>query len=451
MAVMAMAIGVVLGVLVGAALMWLVVGRRGALDPPGTSVVHVSGGMHSSGAIVPWSTGSAQTSEALRALVPTTEAADMVTYGDPGPDGQGFVLEIVTSLRSGDLDLPFAAQLPTIAGPIARAVQALAGSERLVGTLMQMGGYAVVKVPRGSKWMVANGHKVAQVFGKGSQAGARAQVVGFAGVGAVAPELIAVGAALAAEYVLVAKIEQAGRVASLVHQRQVSEALAAGDAGRALVARTRNWSEDARDWPEILVRQLVDCHAELALQARASNRMRDLVLAAPDDAAEDERSRPAKPGSGDAAQAGAELTAGYEVHASAAQVAAVRLEHAIAHGDEATASVLFLELAQHLDDLREHHRILTEVSEQRRRWFKTKWGSTVESITKGYTPLVDRLGSDAQFMLTIGDDGTPELRALPPSMLELPESTSSATNDSQESAGEGREGSGALDPSMDRG
>lgn len=442
---MMVAVGVVLGVLTGAALMWLILGRRGVPDPPGSSVVHVGGGTHSSGALVPWSTGVAQTAEALRALVPTTETADMVVYGDPGRTGDGFVLEIVASLRGGDLDLPAAADLPTIVGPLANAVQALAGSERIMGTLMKMGGYAVVKVPRGARFMSANGKKVAQVFGKGTQAGSKAQVVGFAGVGALAPELIGVGAALAAEYVLVAKIEQAGRVASLVHQRQVSEALAAGDAGRALVERTRNWSDDARDWPEVLVRQLVDCHTELALQARASNRMRDLVLATPDDDAEDDKTRPAKPGSGDSAQAGAELTAGYEVHASAAQVAAVRLEHALAHGDEATASVLLLDLAQHLDDLREHHRILIEVSDrQPGRWFKRNWGSTIEWIAKGYSPLVERLESRGQFMLTLSQDGTPELRALPPGMLELPETTGSSAGDLRAAILEDREGDSAM-------
>ena len=380
---------------------------------------------------MPWSTGVAQTAETLRSLVPTTSTSDMVAYGEPGPDGSGFVLEIVTSLRGGEIDLPAAADLPTIVGPLARAVQALAGSERIVGMLMQKGGVALVAVPPSAKWMVANGRKVAQFAGKGGQAGPRAVVVGGAGAGAAAallPELLAVGAALAAEYVMVAKVEQVGRMASLVHQRQVSEALAAGDAGRALVERTRNWSDDARDWPEVLVRQLVDCHAELAVQAQASNRMRDLVLASDDDV-DDEKARPAKPGSGDAAQAGAELTAGYEVHASAAQVAAARLEHALAHGDEATSSVLLLDLAQHLDDLREHHRILTEVSDQRGRWFKRNWGSTIESIVKGYSPLVERLGSGGHFMLTLSDEGTPELRALPPGILELPAVASSTVDE----------------------
>ena len=438
-----MAVEVLIGVLVGAVLVWFMVGRRAVLDPPGTSVVHVSGGTHSSGAIVPWSTGATQMVETLRALAPTMRTEEMVAYGDLGPDGDGFLLEIVTSLRNGHLDLPAVADLPTIAGPLAKAVQSLAGSERIMATLMQKGRYAVVTVPPGAKWMVAKGQKVAQVAGKGGQAGARARVVGFAAVGAAAPELIGVGAALAAEYVLVAKIEQAGRVASLVHQRQVSEALAAGDAGRALVERTRNWSDDPRDWPEVLVGQLVDCHAELSLQARASNRMRDLVLAAPDRDAEEDRARPAKPGSGDAAHAGAELTAGYEVHASAAQVAAARLEHALAHGDDATASVLFLDLAQHLEDLREHHRILTEVSGQRGRWFRGNWGTTIESIAKGYSPLVERLGSGGQFMLTLDEGGAPLLRALPPGTLELPETVGSTTNELRAANTEGHKGDNA--------
>jgi len=347
----------------------------------------------------------------------------MVSYGEQRSDGEGFVLEIVASLRGGDLDLPSAADLPTIVGPVAKAVQTLASSDRIVGTLMNKAGYAIVTMPAGAKWMTAHGREVAQVFGKGSQAGSRALVVG-GGLTAVAlaPELLSVGAALAAEYVLVAKIEQAGRVASLVHQRQVSEALAAGDTGRALVERTRRWSDDPRQWPEVLVRQLVDCHAQLKFQAQASNRMRDLVLNVTSKIAED-KARPVKPGSGDAAAAGAELTAGYEVHASAAQVAAVRLEHALAHGDEETAAVLLLDLAQHLDDLREHHRILTEMSSQRGRWLRQKWGDTIEKIAWGYAPLVERLSSGGQFLLTIGQDGAAELRALPPGSLELPETT----------------------------
>jgi len=268
--------------------------------------------------------------------------------------------------------------------------------------------------------MTAHGHKVAQALGEGGKAGARARVVGAGSAVMVSPALVGLAAALVAEYVLVAKIEQAARVATLGHQRQVSEALAAGSVGRELVARTRDWSEDPRDWPELLVQELVDCHARLKLQAAASNRMRDLVLAAPDRAGEEDGTRPAKPGSGDAAQAGAELSAGYEVHASAAQVAAVRLEHALAHGDEATTSALLMDLGRHLDDLREHHRILGEVRNQRSRWFQRTWGSEIESIANEYAPLVERMGSGGHFMLTLRDDGAPELRALPPGALGLP-------------------------------
>ena len=407
------------GALVGAALSWLVARRVGASDPADVSVALPVRAEHSSGAAVPWSTRSSQATEILRTLLPAERTADSVLFGDPDPGGQGFLLEIMSSVRDAG-SLSSAADLPTITGPLARAVQALAGSERLMSELMRRGGYAVVAVPPGTKWMTAHGHKVAQALGEGGKAGARARVVGLAGLGAVAPELLGLSAALAAEYVLVAKIEQAGRVATLGHQRQVSEALAAGTVGRALVEQTRDWSEDPRDWPELLVRELVDCHAQLKLQAAASSRMRDLVLAVPDSAGDDDGPRPAKPGSGDPAQAGAELSAGYEVHASAAQVAAVRLEHALAHGDEATASVLLLDLARHLDDLREHHRILGDVRDQRSRWFQRTWGSVIESIANGYAPLVERMGSGGQFMLTLRNDGAPELRALPPGVLELP-------------------------------
>ncbi len=414
-----------LGALVGAAVSWFVARRPGGSDLREQSVPLPRPSEHSSGAVVPWSSGPSQVPELLRALLPSERTADSVLYGDPGPDGHGFMLEIISSVHA-DSALLVAADLPTIAGPLARTVQALAGSERLTSELLRRGGYAVVAVPPGTKWMKAHGQKVAQALGEGGKAGARARVVGLAGVGAIAPELLGLSAALAAEYVLVAKVEQARRVATLGHQRQVSEALAVGAVGRSLVERIRDWSEDPRDWPELLVQELVDCHARLKLQAAASNRMRDLVLAAPNSAGDDDGTRPARPGSGDAAQAGAELSAGYEVHASAAQVAAVRLEHALAHGDEATASVLLLDLAGHLDDLREHHRILREVRDQRSRWLQRTWGSVIESIANGFAPLVEHMGSGGRFVLALGNDGAPELRALSPGVLELPSPQDSA-------------------------
>jgi hypothetical protein len=98
----------------------------------------------------------------------------------------------------------------------------------------------------------------------------------------------------------------------------------------------------------------------------------------------------------------------------------------LAHGDEATASVLLLDLAQHLEDLREHHRILGEVRDQRSRWFQRTWGAVIESIANGYAPLVERMGSGGHFLLSLRDDGAPELRALPPRSLELPAAQDSA-------------------------
>lgn len=383
-----------------------------------TALVPIAEAEHSNGATVPWSTGPVLRADVLQAIQPTRTTSELVAYGDPGPSGDGFVLEIITSLRTGDLPLPATRDLPAVSGPIARAVQALAGSEGLVRVAMGKAGFAVVKMPPGTKWMVANGQQVAQALGKGGQAGARAPIVGLATASVVAPQLIVVGAALTAEYLLVAKIEQGVRVASLIHQRQVSEALAAGDAARALVERTRNWSDDAREWPEVLVRELVDCHAELKRQGHASIRLRDLVLTEADAPAENEKSRPARPGSGDVVEARTELIAGYEVHASAAQVAAARLEHALAHGDRQTAAVLSFDLVQHLGDLKDHHSTLMAVSEQRERVLKRKWGSTIKSITDGYAPLVEHLESGGQFLLTEGSDGTPQLLALPPGSLD---------------------------------
>jgi hypothetical protein len=112
----------------------------------------------------------------------------------------------------------------------------------------------------------------------------------------------------------------------------------------------------------------------------ALSHLRDVVLDSSELAANGDGTRPAKPAAGDAGHAGAELSAGYEVHASAAQLAAVRLELALAHGDEGTASVLMLDLARHLDDLREHHRVLGDVVDRRSRWFMKTWSATIESI-----------------------------------------------------------------------
>ena len=132
-------------------------------------------------------------------------------------------------------------ELLTSTGPIARALASLTGNQRLVGALAGNAGYWVVRAPRGTKWLTAGGRPVAQAAGPGGQVGAKAVIVGGTAV-ALVPELAAVATAALAEYILTMKVERVGKIVSLVHQRQVSDALAAADQTRGLVGRIRAFS-----------------------------------------------------------------------------------------------------------------------------------------------------------------------------------------------------------------
>jgi hypothetical protein len=379
-----------------------VVGRRSTRQVTASSTELVR--VPSSGAVVPRSAREWRPEVALASLAPSSvhgvtpagpDAAIVVSFLDRLDD------RLTAAHRHGEL--------PTITGPVARALASLAGNERLVGALLGKAGYWVVQAPRGTKWLTAAGRPVAQASSTAGQAGTRAVIVGGTAV-AFAPELAAVAAAAVAEYILTAKVERVGKMVSLVHHRQVSEALAAADQARSLVGRIRAFSDEPTDWPEVLLQRLVECHNTLAHQAAASDRIRDLVLGEADGEA---RKQPRLPGSGDRGSAIAELAAGYQVHSIAAQAAALRTEHAIAHGDAVTARVVQDDLATHLDGLRRHHEIIDGISDQRRRWFYG-WGGDVAALGEQYGPLVELLDApEFRFLVAVGG-AEPEVLVLPP-------------------------------------
>lgn len=383
-------------------------GRRSAGRPtPGTpELVRVP----SSGALVPNSTEVWRPERSLVALGPPAVSDTMLATVEPA-----IVMSFMDRLDERLSAARELGELASVAGPVARGLTALASNERLVGTLAGKAGYWVVQAPRGTTWLTAAGRPVAQATGPSGQVGAKAVIVGGTAV-ALAPELAAVGAAALAEYVLTMRVERVGKIVSLVHQRQMSEALAAADEARELVDRIRTLSREPTDWPDVLLQRLVGCHHDLARQSSASDRIRDLVLGAADATT---MKQPRQPGSGDRGAAIAELAAGYQVHAMAAQAAAIRAEHAIAHGDTVTAHVVLDDLATHLVGLRRHHEVIDGISEQRRHWF-SGWGGDVTALGAQYRPLVELLDvPEFQFLVAIGGP-TPEVLALPPDYLALP-------------------------------
>lgn len=364
----------------------------------------------SSGALVPSSAGVWRPEVALAALEPSAVGEAMPAGLDPA-----IVVSFLERLDDTLIAAHQHGELATVAGPVARALASLAGNQRLVGALAGKAGYWVVRAPRGTKWLTAGGRPVAQAAGPCGQVGAKAVVVGGTAV-TLAPELATVAAAALAEYILAMKVERVGKIVSLVHQRQVSEALAAADQARSLVSRIRALSNEPTDWPDTLLQRVVGCYHDLARQASASDRIRDLVLGEADAAT---KKQPREPGARDRGAAIAELAAGYQVHAIAAQTAALRAEHAIAHGDTVTAQVVLDDLGTHLDGLRRHHEVIDGISEQRHRWF-SGWGADVTALGAQYRPLVELLDApEFQFLVAIGDAET-EVLALPPGRLALP-------------------------------
>lgn len=295
----------------------------------------------------------------------------------------------------------------TIKGPLASALASLLNNPKVVDTAFGKAGYYLVKASPGAKFMTAKGVKVAQEAGKAGQAGARAVVIGGTAV-ALGPELAAIALAATAEYILTAKIEQIGKVAELVHHRQMAEALSTADQVLHLVQRLRDY-DDPSEWPEVLIAPLVTAHHELSRQAFAAARLRDLILSDDMDGA----LQPAGPAAGNRSSAFYELAAGYELYAAATQAAAARLVHAQAHGDDITTAELEWQLHQHISQLREHHKAIDDLTNRKSRWFKQGWGRSLSGLREAHAEVIALVEAEEyQFVLAI-DGPKAELLALP--------------------------------------
>jgi hypothetical protein len=309
-------------------------------------------------------------------------------------------------------------RLSTITGPLAKAMASLLNNPKITDTAFGKAGYYIVKASPNAKFMTANGVKVAQEAGKSGQAGARAVIVGGAAV-ALGPELAAIALSAVAEYILTAKIEQIGKVAELVHHRQMAEALSTADQVLQLVQRLREYDEPS-EWPEVLVAPLVTAHHELSRQAFAAARLRDLILS--DD--QDGTLQPAGPATGNRSSAFYELAAGYELFAAATQAAAARLVHAQAHGDDVTTAELEWQLHHHIAQLREHHKAIDDLTDRKSRWFNQGWGRTLSGLREAHAEVIALVEAEEyQFVLAI-DGPKAELLALPATSTKLSETAS---------------------------
>jgi len=304
--------------------------------------------------------------------------------------------------------------LSTIQGPVASAVASLLNNPKIMDTVLGKAGLYLVKASPGAKWMTANGVKVAQEAGKAGQAGTRAVIIGGAAF-ALGPELIAVGLATYAEYVITVKIERVGKVAGLIHHRQVADVLSTADQVLYLIGRLREYDTPG-DWPEVLVAPLVTAHIELSRQTFAAARLRELIMSGDPDGDR----QPAEPAAGDRSSAYYELAAGYELLAVAAQGAAVRLVHALANGDEVTAAELELQLHHHIEQLREHHRAIDALTNRKSRWFKQGWGKALSGLRESHAEVIALVeAQEYEFVLAI-EGPKVELLALPPASTDLP-------------------------------
>lgn len=298
-------------------------------------------------------------------------------------------------------------QLSTIKGPLANALGSLLNNPKVTETAFGKAGYYLVKASPGAKFMTANGVKVAQEAGKAGQAGTRAVVIGGAAV-ALGPELAAVALAATAEYILTAKVEQVGKVAELVHHRQMAESLSTADQVLQLVQRLREY-DDPSEWPEVLIAPLVTAHHELGRQTFAAARLRDLILSNDLDGA----LQPAGPAAGSRSSAFYELAAGYELYAAAAQAAAARIVHAQAHGDDVTTRELEWQLHHHIAQLREHHKAIDDLTNRKSRWFKQGWGRSLNGLREAHADIIALIeAQEYQFILAI-DGLKAEMLALP--------------------------------------
>lgn len=306
-------------------------------------------------------------------------------------------------------------QLSTIKGPLASAISSLLKNPKVMDTALGKAGYYIVKASPGVQFMTANGAKVAQERGVAGLAGKRAVIIGGSAI-AIAPELIAVALAFYAEYILTVNVERIGKIAELVHQRQLAEALSTSDQVLQLIQRLRQY-ENPTEWPEVLVSPLVTAHHELCRQTFAATRLRESIL----NNDLEGKLQPADPTIGDKSSAFYELAAGYEIHAVAAQAAAARLVHALAHGDDVTTAELEWQLHDHIKNLSEHHKAIDDLTNRKSRWFKQGWGRTLKGLREAHGEIISLVEArEYQFGLVF-DGSKAEMFALPAAPIYLPE------------------------------
>ena len=307
----------------------------------------------------------------------------------------------------------------TITGPVLNAIASIISNPFVAEIAQNKVGYYLVKASRDANFMIANGVKVAQEFGKSTQAGPRAVIVGGAVTGAVTlsgPAVVAVALAATAEYILTAKIDRISKTADLVHNRQLAEALSAADHVSQLVQRLRGY-DNPSDWPEVLMSPLATAHHELIRQTLVAIRLRNLIL--DDDI--DDKAQPSDPSVGNYSSAYDELAAGYQLLMVAAQAAAARLVHAQSHGDAVTTAELEWQLCDHITKLREHQEVIDSLADRKSPWFKKKWGRTLISLRNAHSGIISLIEArEYQFALMV-DGSKVEMFALPAAPIYLPE------------------------------
>jgi hypothetical protein len=310
-------------------------------------------------------------------------------------------------------------EFSTIKGPVLKAIASILDNPVVAEIAQKKTGYYLVRASRDANFMIANGVKVAQEFGKSTQAGPKAVIVGGAVTGAVAlsgTAVVAVALAATAEYILTAKIDRISKTADLVHNRQLAEALSAADHVSQLVQRLRGY-DNPSDWPEVLMSPLATAHHELIRQTLVAIRLRNLIL--DDDI--DDKAQPSDPLVGNHSSAFYELAAGYELLMVAAQAAAARLVHALSHGDAVTTAELEWQLHDHIKKLKEHQEVIDSLADRKSPWFKKKWGRSLINLRNTFSEVISIIeANEYQFALMV-EGSEVEMFALPAAPIYLPE------------------------------
>lgn len=310
-------------------------------------------------------------------------------------------------------------ELSNIKGPVLNAIASILDNPVVAEIAKNKTGYYLVKASKDANFMIANGVKVAQEFGKSTQAGPKAVIVGGGVTGAVAlggPAVAAVALAAIAEYILTAKIDRISKTAGLIHNRQLAEALSAADHVNQLVQRLHEY-DDPSEWPEVLMSPLATAHHELTRQTLVAIRLRSLILK--NDM--DEKTQPSDPLLGDHFSAYYELAAGYELLMVAAQAAAARLVHAQSHGDTVTTAELEWQLHDHIKKLKEHQEVIDSLADRKSPWFKKKWGRSLINLRNTFAEIISVIeANEYQFALMV-EGSEVEMFALPAAPIYLSE------------------------------